>query len=128
MTTRTRRRELGGDVVAEEFANRGGRCALCGTELAVGDVHWHHVAVKRVDDGSGGTALVVDKVDTVSNLRGGGGDALEAELAKCIPLCGRPCHLEICHGHPPLRVRDDPERSSDDEVQDRGVRIRVNAA
>lgn len=85
-----------------ELAARGGGCADCGKPLTVASAHWHHHVEKRVVGDDGVERLVIDKHGNIADMIGRGLGKLIAELAKCVPLCERPCHLEGRHGHPPL--------------------------
>lgn len=73
------------NVKATLVAEAGGACVVCGYDRHLGALQFHHVdpRTKRLEINCAGAALSLD--------------ALRAEAAKCVLLCGN-CHAEVEYG------------------------------
>ncbi len=92
-------------AVAAAVERRGGICVLCAERAEDVEIQWHHLIMlfdryaKPILDESG--HIVFDRIASIATMVGQARysvDHVEAELAKCIPLCA-PCHLRRVHGH-----------------------------
>jgi hypothetical protein len=92
-------------AVAAALRSRGSICVLCAKSAVDVEIQWHHLIMlfdryaKPILDETG--QIVFDRIASIATMVGQprySVDHVEAELAKCIPLCA-PCHLGRVHGH-----------------------------